>query len=72
MHYLVFEWSEVMLCKLCEGTGNHVCIQNGQYEWWVCQACGGCGVRAQFGPARIAINEKQSKMSRKFFNRVVK
>jgi hypothetical protein len=39
------------LCALCRGSGNHVCMQNGRIEWWPCQACGGAGVRVQYGPA---------------------
>jgi hypothetical protein len=42
-----------LICALCRGAGSRFCMQNGEREWWDCQACGGTGVRVQFGPALI-------------------
>lgn len=44
------------LCKVCRGAGNI-----GVYpDFWRCCACGGAGVTAQFGPARIATGGRKS------------
>lgn len=42
-----------LICRLCRGFGSLFTQQNGSHEWYVCPACGGCGVRAVFGPATI-------------------
>lgn len=44
-------------CALCRGCGALLCMSNGRYEWWPCQACGGAGVRAQFSKSLIRMHQ---------------
>ena len=48
-----------MLCKLCHGSGNLFCIQNGKMEWWPCPACGGAGARIMYGSAVLTRKKKR-------------
>ena len=41
------------LCRLCGGSGNLLCYQDGNREFWVCPACGGVGARALFSRPKI-------------------
>jgi hypothetical protein len=45
-----------MTCALCFGSGNLMCSQNGQREWWPCVACGGSGARVIYGPPTIRVH----------------
>ena len=49
------------LCKICHGAGNLFCRQAGAYEWYICPACGGAGVRATGFPSEIRISPAQMK-----------
>jgi DnaJ-class molecular chaperone len=42
-----------MTCKLCNGTGNLICVW--PLEWFDCPKCEGNGTIIQFGPSELAI-----------------
>lgn len=50
-----------MLCKLCGGRQHIFCVQNGTFEWWTCQACGGAGTRELFCAPTIKMHKMREK-----------
>lgn len=54
------------MCKLCQGSGNLICFNEGKPEWWNCSCCDGDGTLMLFAAPQIRMSAKQSKLSRKF------
>lgn len=53
-------------CSLCQGAQNLIAFNKGRPEWWPCPCCDGDGTTQLFSLPTIKINDKQSKMSRKW------
>lgn len=51
-----------MLCNLCKGIGNLLCLF--PLEWWECPKCKGHGALQQFGPCEIKL-PRQKGMKKK-------
>ena len=49
------------ICRLCTGAGSTFDAYQGAMQWWPCVACGGTGVRSQFGPPTIQLGRAQSR-----------
>lgn len=60
-----------MTCSFCRGSGQHLCYQNGSREFYICQGCGGAGVRVMYGPPEVQIHPWREKF-RKNAERMMK
>lgn len=47
-----------MICGLCKGAQNLVCLHGKDLEWHECPGCGGAGVRALYSKPTYRLGQK--------------
>lgn len=54
-----------MICGLCDGAQNLMCVHEGRCEWYECPGCGGAGVRMLYSQPSYRMHKMRQKKPRK-------